>query len=57
MCMSVSFQDENGNIENDELHGFVKDLLELAYEVVCLFSFKLKQYYKIMNIIGYSPTL
>jgi len=25
-------KDENGNIENDELHGFVKDLLELAYE-------------------------
>ena len=26
-------KDENGKIENEELHGFLKDLLELVYEV------------------------
>jgi len=35
-CLTYLFnilQDKNGKIENNELHGFVKDLLELAYEV------------------------
>lgn len=26
-------KDQNGKIENEELQGFLKDLLELAYEV------------------------
>lgn len=38
-CLTYLFnilQDKNGKIENNELHGFVKDLLELAYEVSTL---------------------
>ena len=31
-------QDKNGSIENDELHGFLKDLMELVEEVSALKS-------------------
>ena len=31
--MSIKFQDNNGTIENEELRGFLKDLLELVKKV------------------------
>ena len=30
----TNLQDGNGSIENDELHGFLKDLMELVEEVI-----------------------
>lgn len=30
---NLSFQDNNGTIENEELRGFLKDLLELVKKV------------------------
>ena len=32
-CKKYCWQDKNGTIENEELHGFIKDLLELAQQV------------------------
>jgi hypothetical protein len=35
---AILWQDNNGTIENEELGGFLKDLLELAKKVRCIIS-------------------
>lgn len=38
-------QDNNGTIENEELTGFLKDLVELAQNVRCNFLFLFKRFF------------
>ena len=35
-CLKTVLQDNSGEIENEELSGFLKDLLELVKNVSCV---------------------
>ena len=50
--MFVDFQDKNGSIENEELHGFFKDLLSLIKEVGFMFILHHKEcFYLILKAV------
>lgn len=46
-------QDNNGSIENEELRGFLKDLLELVKKVCFLIFFQKNYKFKKLNIQDY----